>query len=668
VTNIPDKDRGHGSLVVLKTGSTAILLPLILGIALWLLWPGITGPFIFDDFPNLQNLRELGDHFTRESVGRYLAAWQGNPGRPLAALTFLIEDQAWPTDPEAFKRNNLLWHLLVGIGIFALSRALARLYLQSHSNRPAGISAGNADWIALATMAFWLVHPMQLSATMLVVQRMTILSNGLIVAGLLLYLFILARSRPNLSAATIALGALGVFGGMAFLAKENGPLIFAYATALNLTLAAPLIARFPALPRKLLWLGTAGMTALLVLALIWQVRDPSAAYATRDFSLLERLLTQPRVLFAYFSNILLPSMSTGIFYDDYTISRGLLTPWQTLPALIGVTAALAGAVGFRHRYPLASFATLWFLSGHLIESSVIPLEIYFEHRNYLAMLGPVLAIIIVLFKAAGDLRIPMRMALLAWLSMTAFIGHITARSWGDELALAEVWVLERPKSTRAVQTLASAYVKLGFFDAASKVLQRGKERIPGADELLFQHALLDCIAGKASRETFANLIDLAESSRWARVVPEVMASLRQHAGARQCNGALSPDVYRELVFALLDNEQFRARSETIGYLRNELGMLYLDIGQPGEALEQFQKSFDANPDPQIAINEANIAIYLSRFEYADKALERAVDVRRPLFKQWLYPIEPRIETVRARIETLRHDAAPIERSAIPNNE
>lgn len=630
-----------------EKGSVAVALPLTLGLALWLLWPGITGPFIFDDFPNLQNLRELGDQFTRESIGRYLAAWQGNPGRPLAAISFLIEDHAWPTDPEAFKRNNLLWHLLVGIGIFALGRKLADLYPHSRDG---------ANWIALVAMAFWLIHPMQLSATMLVVQRMTIFSNGLMVAGLLAYLHtLISREQPKLSTAILAIGILAVFGALAFLAKENGALIFAYAAALNLTLAAPLISRFPAFAQRLLWLGTFGVTILLVLGLLWQVRDPAAAYAFRDFSLTERLLTQPRVLFDYLFNIVLPSMSTGVFYDNYPISRGLLSPWTTMPALIGISGAIAASIGLRRRYPLASFAVLWFLAGHLIESTVIPLEIYFEHRNYLAMLGPILAIVIGLFKAPGSLRIPMRSALLAWLAVTAFIGHFTARSWGDELAQAEIWVIERPQSPRAVQTLASAYAKLGFFKAAYNILQRGRSRIPKADELIFQHALLDCISGNASNETFAQLTEVAETASWARAIPNVIAALRTHARPNQCEGALTPEMYRQMVVALLNNPNFRGRAGTVGHLLNELGMFYLDIGKPAAALEQFRHSFQANPDPQIAINEANIAIYLGRLEYAEDALKRAVDVQRPLFKQWLYPVDTRADPVRARIETLRHE-------------
>ena len=400
----------------------AIALPLLLGLSLWLLWPGIQGPFVFDDFPNLQNLREIGDQFSRESIGRYLAAWQGSPGRPLAALSFLIEDHAWPTDPEAFKRNNLLWHLLVGIGIFLIARKLLVLSNLGHSK---------AFWIALATMFYWLVHPMQLSSTMLVVQRMTVLSNGLIVAGLLVYLAILTRPRlGDMERSLLAGSSLFVFGGLAFLAKENGPLIFVYAAVLNLTLLAPTLRQLVPRARQLLWLATAGMTVLLILAMLWQVRDPGSAYAMRDFTLGERLLSETRILWRYLLDIVLPNMQTSVFYDDFEISKGLLTPWTTLPAALGWLAAVSGAVLARHRWPLISFGVLWFLAGHLIESTVIPLELYFEHRNYLAMLGPVLAIMVALFNAAGDLKKPLRAAGVAWLMLAAFTGHVTASTWG----------------------------------------------------------------------------------------------------------------------------------------------------------------------------------------------------------------------------------------------
>lgn len=621
----------------------ALAIPLVLGLGLWLLWPGIFGPFVFDDFPNLQNLRKLGDQFTRESIGRYLAAWQGNPGRPLAALSFLIEDHAWPTDPEAFKRNNLLWHLLVGIGVFTLARKLAGLYA---SGRP------YAEWIGLASMTLWLIHPMQLSATMLVVQRMTVFSNGLIVAGLIVYLSILGRTaKPNMSSAVLALAALAAFGGLAFLAKENGPLIFAYATALNLTLAAPLVARFPALPRRLLWLGTAGMTTLLAFGLLWQVRDFVAAYATRDFDLWQRLLTQSRILFDYLADVLLPSMSTTAFHDDYTISRGLVEPWSTLPAVLAIGIAIVLAWRFRQRFPLFSFAVFWFLAGHLIESTVIPLELYFEHRNYLAMLGPIFAISTALISSRGDIKQLLRAVLLIWIGLTALVSHTAAKTWGNAMELAEVWKLENPHSTRATQFLASQYAERGFYDDAREILERGRQEIPEADEFSFQKALLDCIYGHADEKEFERLIEIATQARRARIVPDVLAALRPHVQSRQCGDTLTPDRYRRLVDALLSNPAYSQRAEMVAHLHYLLAELYLKLDRPEEALRQFQVSWSAVPDPQVAVNAGQIALYLGDHETAQEELKKARNSRKPVFKEFLYPLENQIGPLEKRLDS-----------------
>jgi tetratricopeptide (TPR) repeat protein len=378
----------------------------------------------------------------------------------------------------------------------------------------------------------------------------------------------------------------------------------------------------------------------------------------RDFTLWERLLTQPRVLLDYLGSILLPSMQVGIFYDDYEISRGLLTPWTTLPSVLIVLGGLVSAWLVRTRFPLAAFAVFWFVAGHLIESTVIPLELYFEHRNYLAMLGPVLAVLIALFRSGGDLKIPLRAAAISWIALTAFVGHQAAKTWGDELTHAEMWAIERPNSTRAVQQLASAHVKIGFFDAASRILQRGIKRLPEATELEFQHALLECISGDATDGTFDRLTEIAQTAPWARIIPDVMSELRRRAASRQCGGALSPADYRDLTMALLANPHFQNRTESVGYLYNELGMLYLDIGQPANALEPFRRSFEARRDPQVALNEANIAIFLGQFKRAESALKRAREVSRPAFQEWLHPLDERLAQVRKRLERTRTDDAP----------
>lgn len=705
----------------------ALLLGSLLVLAYSLLAPGIGGPFVFDDFPNLQNLREVGDSFTRESIGRYLAAWQGNPGRPLAALSFLIEDHAWPTDPAAFKRNNLLWHLLVGLGIFALTRRLVRLAL-SHRAAPIDanyasaiavdgshtpVGAGHArdqdartnhataiaedggrghgpllqrpaenetapltqhprstlpDWIALAVLALWLVHPLQLSAAFLVVQRMTILANGLMVAGLLIYLRLICDSRAaDLRTALLALAALGGFGALAFLAKENGPLIFVYATALNLTLLAPALARFDSGPRRLIWAGTLGMTVLLVAALLWQVRDPAAAYAMRDFTLGERLLSEARILWQYLQGILLPKLgSGGIYHDDFLVSRSVLQPWITLPAVTAWATALLFALVQPRRFPLASFAVLWFAAGHLIESTFIPLELYFEHRNYLAMLGPLLAVTTWLTMAGGDIKWPLRIALVLWIALTAGIGHQGARTWGDALGLAENWVKERPASVRAWQHLAVTYAGSGDYEFALSTLGNARKTIPEASEFAFQMAPLACASGYATAQSIDALIDEAKEARWASNVTDAVRALRYQMRNPMCSSALTPKRYRTLIATLLANPAYLRRAESVAHLNYELAWMHLDIGQPAQSLPAFAASFAAKPDPQVALNMAEVNLLLERPAEAMRALDLAENAQQPAFKQWLHDVTWQIPELRqaARLAEARlryaQDIAPRE--------
>jgi len=622
----------------------AIALPLLLGLSLWLLWPGIQGPFVFDDFPNLQNLREIGDQFSRESIGRYLAAWHGSPGRPLAALSFLIEDHAWPTDPEAFKRNNLLWHLLVGIGVFLLARKLIVLSNLGHSK---------AFWIALATMFYWLVHPMQLSSTMLVVQRMTVLSNGLIVAGLLIYLTILTSPRLGyIKRALLAASSLFAFSVLAFLAKENGPLIFVYATVLNLTLLAPTIRQLSPRARQLLWLATAGMTVVLTLAMLWQVRDPGSAYAMRDFTLGQRLLSEARILWHYLLDILLPNMKTSIFHDDFPLSTGLLTPWTTLLAVLGWLTAVSVAVLTRHRLPLLSFSILWFLAGHLIESTIIPLELYFEHRNYLAMLGPIMGTMVVLLNAAGDVKKPLRAAGLVWLLLAAFTGHVTATTWGKPIVLAETWHTENPKSVRATEFLASTYARNGLYNDAKRVLTDGLTELEDPGAFNFQLALLHCMYGKAGPKDFRGLIEIATGVSRARIVPDVMNALRTHVGSKYCGDALSTSMYLDIMQALLKNSHY-ADPEMKAHLHYLLAEFYLMLDKPNPALDQFRKSYKAKAVSQVALNEASIAISLGRFDHAEDALHRAAVADRPIFERLIYPTAIQIERAEAKLKYMQ---------------
>src|SRR6185312_5867643 len=103
----------------------------------------------------------------------------------------------------------------------------------------------------------------------------------------------------------------------------------------------------------------------------------------RSWSTGQRLLTEPRVLIDYLKLLWLPRpFSTGLFNDQYIASTSWLHPATTLPAMLAVLGLIAGAWIQRVRHPALALAVLFYFAGQVLESSAIPLELYFEHRNY----------------------------------------------------------------------------------------------------------------------------------------------------------------------------------------------------------------------------------------------------------------------------------------------
>ena len=108
-----------------------------------------------------------------------------------------------------------------------------------------------------------------------------------------------------------------------------------------------------------------------------------SGFENRPFTLLQRLMTQPRALVYYLSQIFYPVPTRLSVEHEIMISTSLLNPWTTLPAF----GLILGLIGFglwkMQKMPVLSFAILFFFLNHSIESSVLDLELVFEHRNYL---------------------------------------------------------------------------------------------------------------------------------------------------------------------------------------------------------------------------------------------------------------------------------------------
>ncbi|MEO5830244.1 MAG: hypothetical protein ABIQ36_06715, partial [Rhodanobacter sp.] len=193
------------------------------------------------------------------------------------------------------------------------------------------------------------------------------------------------------------------------------------------------------------------------------------AWATRDFTLSTRLLSEARIVTDYIGWTLLPTPNALSFYhDDFQVSTGLLSPWTTLTSIIFLTALTASLPWLRRRQPLVALGLSLFLGCQLLTGTVLPLELIYEHRNYFASFGLLLALVPMLaVPRSWPFALPRHALLIGlmvcWTALTAF----TAYAWGDPLRLAEDLASRAPESPRAQYELGRTYIIYSHYDPAS---------------------------------------------------------------------------------------------------------------------------------------------------------------------------------------------------------
>lgn len=565
-------------------------------IAVFVYRPGFSGPFLLDDFAKLTHLGGLGGITDWTSLLYYLErAWSGPAGRPLSLLSFLIDHNNWPAPARDFKYTNTLLHLLNGALLFAL---LLRL-LRAH-----GLRQVQARGLALFVMAAWLLHPLLVSTTLYVVQRMAMLSTMAVFAGLLGYVAARQRlgTRPRRALVLMTL-SLGAGGGLGFLAKGNAALIIPLALVLEATLLPP-IDRTALHFRRWRFVILVIPTVLLFAYLGWHGLRGLDGFEHRDFNSVERVMTQSRLLFEYLYFWFIPQGTTpGVLNSDITISRGILTPPTTLIALLGIVALVVASVMLRRRQPMVAAAIGFFLAGHLLESTTIPLELYFEHRNYLP------SALLWLPVGTACMRIPhTRRAGVAALALIILIvaplTHFRATTWGNAGLLALTWVRENPESQRAYRTAAMTLNAGGRPVAANEMLMQGSDRLPDNLPLAMHAAILQCNnMGSVSIEMLERVRDNSRSHRFMPNQYELFNRFVEVASTGQCKNLDTPFA-RKFVHTHLETLASATPDSRHHQLRHLLGLIELRSGRRCAAYQQFRKSAAAANLPVSVFTQA----------------------------------------------------------------
>jgi len=459
------------------------LLLLVFVVTLIVYWPGLSGPLLTDDIPQLKGLIDQSSEAPGVLLDNYLVSNSGPLGRPVAMASFIGNALVNGPDIWWWKFTNLLLHLLAGGLVFCWSRLLILVTEES--------SAAPAWPVALVVTAIWLLHPLHISTVFYTVQRMTELSAIFVLAGMICYV----QGRRILDGETrngwlwIAAGFFVCFP-LGLLSKESALLYPVYCSLLELVLfrgrgIANMRRQIKALHGTLL---TAYALAGIYLAANFSTLVLQS-YASRDFTLPQRLLTESRVLLLYIGQLLRPIQSKmGFFHDDLVVSTGLLQPASTLLALVAIAALLGSAIWLRKKLPLYAFGVLFYFAAQSLESGFFALELMFEHRNYLASLGILLALLALARQLSLQRRMKTVLAMLALISLS-FLSFQRSTTWASAATMYDFMYYAHPRSLRLGYILADLHSRAGEYERARELLINVAPTLAGGTYL----AYLDCV-------------------------------------------------------------------------------------------------------------------------------------------------------------------------------
>ena len=500
----PEMTLESNSRLVPVLGMMAVLLLTVIIYA-----PGLQGIFLFDSRSNIVTNQQL--HLENLDWEQFKAAalsnHSGKLGRPIATASFALNHIFSRLDPYDYKLTNLAIHCINGLLVFFLTLKLLK---SLHRRKTATGSTPNIELLALCVSAVWLLHPINLTSVLYVVQRMNSLSAMFVLAGLISYVAGRQRSLDSGTCAVRTFALPVMLTVLAALSKENGVLLPVFMLIIEST-----VFRFrhpdPKFRRLLysFYLITLALPAIgLFFVLAYQADLLLGGYAIRDFTLSERLLTEARVLWFYIGLIVTPNnLNLGLFHDDITVSRSLFEPSTTLPAVIGIFALLGIALYSRARAPILSLGLVFFLAGHLLESTIFPLEIAHEHRNYLPGYGLVLIILYyLLYPNALPLRpLAGRTIAAIFMGLLAVTTAARANYWSDRILLSRAEAAHHPTSPRATVMLGGTYGLIAmanenradeFYGLARDQFLREAELSPHSSSGLFELIMLSAKLGK----------------------------------------------------------------------------------------------------------------------------------------------------------------------------
>jgi Flp pilus assembly protein TadD len=584
----------------------------------------LNGPFIWDDITNIERNREIRLETLSFKGIKDVFFESLQPRRPIVNFSFAVNYYFHKYEVWGYRIFNVLIHLLNAIVLYFLAKNTLRTpALSGRYNEPVKIS--------LTAALLFLVHPVAVQSVAYVVQRMTSLATLFFLLSLLCY----AKARLNVTHKKLLLAGSLSAGALALGSKE-------IATTLPIVILLYEFYFFQDLKWELakkyvIWLG-ACLFVFGLIAFVFLGDEPFngilSGYGKRDFTLGERLLTELRVVVYYLSLLILPHPSRLNLDYDFHLSSSLIDPVSTLTSLLVLLVLTGIAIYTARRYRLLSFTILWYLINLTIESTVIPLEIIFEHRTYLPFTMIFVIFAAILHQSIHDKR--WRFALIGILiSIMSLWTYHRAAMWGDDIALWKDVVSKSPEKSRPHNNLGAILRDKNYIRESLPYFEKAVLLDPENSEAHKSHIDALYRLGRLHEA-------LISSETYVRLWPDKSDGHTNLAIILQNTGRVAEAVKHYERAIELDKNAVRARI----YLAQLLFNHRAEAARPIELLKEavgLKKT-----DPEIRINLAQVLMATGRKNDAASELKQAIALdpdnasARKLLRQMGANLEPSI--------------------------
>lgn len=585
-----------------RSSRETLLLAAAAALTILLYTASLGGPFVFDDEPNiLENKHIRISGFSAAEI--YDAAFNSPiHTRPVAYVSFALNYLFNGYNVVGYRLINILIHIVNG----GLLYALARLTFRAPALRTQPAAAGA---VACAAAILWLVHPLHTQSVAYIVQRMTSLAAAFYLLSLACY----AGARLSETSGKRRLFYTGciVAGLLAAGTKEIAATLPIFIFLYEWYFFQELDGRW--LRRRLpLLCGAAAAAVVIGMAYLGfgnPVERIFSAYDGAGLSVGQRLLTQLRVVVFYISLLFWPAASRLNLDHHTAASLSLLEPITTLFSLLLLAAIALAAILLARREPLGSFAILWFLGNLVIESSVIRLELVFEHRTYLPSVFPVMAV-----AALGARLVRARKAGIALAAVAAAtLSYSTwerSTVWGDDVALWRDCAEKSPLKPRPHNNLGSALSNRERFEEAAVHLARAVELNPEYGDARYNLGYV--------------LVRLGQLEAGIRELTEAVRLEPKNYMAHN-NLGVAHLIREEYPQAVAHFEEAVRLKPDFPPALNNLGVALKNQGKLAEAAARLREAIRLNPDYAEAWNNLGVAL-----REQGKSAEAAESFRRAL--------------------------------------